>query len=286
MINPYTEAMAQILKEVVNRKGFFKKKPKALAYLMQWYSHLHYASRFDPNKELHDWENLKYAILDLDKVVDSIYADFVYFAWGATIDYESKRSYGKPHKLESKKNKTVQDWVKLCLDPKYRFHSLYPNRIKVIEKLLCHYGTGFTWNQEGFLSDPDGEGIFYGYETVGFKQLPKALKDLTVQWKRNTTIALGFKNWKIAIKQEQEEKKKADQALEYLQKKYKIPVEKLVKAEETVYPMSKYSPLTLMPTNAHPSYIKAGKEICELILSNPNESKENIRFAKKFMKSY
>jgi hypothetical protein len=292
MKNPYTEAMTRILKEAVERRAFFEKHPQALAYWMQWYSDLHYASRHDPNPDLHDWENLKYAILDLSKQVGDEYMDYIYSAWGATIDADSKREFGKPHRLEAKKNKTMGDWFAMCLDPKYRFNGIYSDRIRVIEHIMCCYGTGLAWNEDGFISDRDGEELFHGYETRGRKQLPEVLKRFVKAWRQHHVMLHGFKRWKAAIRRDRAEKIKAKRALKWVQKrherllkKYKAKLDdKLVPAKpETFYPMSEYSPLTHMPANAHPSYVAAAKEICGLILVSPDETKENKQYASKFL---
>ena len=53
------------------------------------------------------------------------------------------------------------------------------------------------------------------------------------------------------------------------------------------YPISNYSNITKIDKNSHPSYISAGLEICEEILEHCDEErKENVAFAKKFIKKF
>lgn len=312
--NPYTTAMTRILKEAVAFREYFEKHPKALAYWMQWYSDLHYASRHDPNENLHDWVNLKYAIIDMeeDPSVGKKYANFIYDAWGASIHEEPDSKYGKPHPLESKINKTVDEWVTLCLDPKYRYHSVYSDRLRVLDHLLCTNGTGLEWNRDGFIchraiADEEGDmDIFLGYSIngIGRRQLPEPLKRLIQGWRMHKVMFHGFKNMLAAKRRQKAEDRKLDRAHKTLQKELKALLKKQGKTYEDhvkevfpgmkgnqarFYPMSEgYCRLLDMPKNAHPSYIVAGKEICEAILNDPIEAsnRDNGKLARKFLNKW
>ena len=293
-MNPYTEAMKRILKEAVERKAFFEKHPKALAYWMSWYDRAHYASRHDADVNLHDWENPKYALIDLrDSIGD--YANFIYDAWCACHHEEETYKGGKPHPLWSKVNKTADDWEKVF---RFKYTSLYPDRLSALDQLLCTIGNGLAWNQDGYIchrtvAQEMGDGdIFLGHSTVGRRQLPAPLKQLLKGWRMHKIMFHGFKKMKAAERRAVAEDKKLKSSLASLSKllkKHGAPKKSkldkyLAPPRTTLYPMCKdYSLLCKMPEHAHKSYVEAGREVSTAILKNGAEPEENVKIAIEFL---
>lgn len=288
--NPFQEAVDCILKEAVARRKFFWYRPKVLACWMDLYNELTYTSR-----HLGNWNyevgNPKYPILDLD--VDEEYKDFIYDAWGATIDEESrKQDGGKLMPLDLKRDKTMDDYFELYLNPKYRYNSLFPDRMRVIDHLLLTIGNGKAWNSRGFIGDKgtcgnEGE-LFLGYPKFK-KYLPYELKDLAKKWSADPMVKEARELRKRADRKWRLEEKAKKISMEKLSKEWKDLVKKLPPEErkkhkqltkerdskkyapQDCYPISeKFSLITTMPDNAHQSYIAAGREVCWFILS-PHE---------------
>ncbi len=281
--------MGRILSEVVERRDFFEQHPKALAYWMGWYDNIHYASRFDKDEKLHDWDNLKYDVIDLEETVGEEYANLVYDAWGVNIREGEDSKRGKLHKLEGKINKTMDEWVKLSLDPAYRYNCIFPNRTAVLNYLLCVIGTGLDWNKEGFICNMGPSGtdlsVFHGYNSVGKRNLPKALVNLVETWKQHKIISSGFRRFNDAKRKEQRKKKERDDAMDVLLATLPKTKSKPKSSPQIeFYPMCEYSKLVSMPENAHESYKNACKEICEAIV-NTSKDKRNVKIAKKFIKN-
>lgn len=307
MANPFTSAMKKVLKIVIKEKDYLEKNPKVLAKLMAEYDDIHYASRFHKNEKMHDWDNPKYAVIDLEEVTTKSYAHLIYDAWTANCDKEEAE---EGHELEYKPNKTMDEYVEMCTSPKYIYHSIFPNRKQVLNHFLCTIGTGIKWNKDGFLADtgPSGEDMtkYKGFSKIDF---PEHIK-VQCTWLENEEINLYRK---VRSDKDQERKRKEkeqmDKMLEQMNKVKEIlkskvlddspELDKIKKVSEELdrmenvfkvpddhpfYPICDYSPITHFPENAHISYLKAGKEICESILSNPKESASNKKQATNILK--
>lgn len=287
MSNIFKKAMDDILELVVKHKSFLEKNPKQLALLMNDYDEIHYASRFHKNKDLHDWDNLKYAVIDLEEVVSKKYANLVYDAWAANI--EDEESSG--HELEYKPNKTMDDFINMCLDPKYKYKSIYPNRKSVLNHLLCVIGNGYDWNKKGFLTKSHGPSGTEMETFWGFKK-EKIAENIEKEcyWLKNKEIN---EYRKIYLKSKSKKDKfpdleKLEWILSKLDPKYAKKIEQEKKEQEAApfYPLCDYSKIWTMPKNAHASYKEAAYEICTTILTDPKESKENKDMAKKIKKKH
>jgi hypothetical protein len=291
MSNPFTKAMTKILQLVVKHQNYLINNPPQLAKLMKEYDLLHYASRHHDNENLHDWENLKYAVIDLEEVVSPFYASLVYDAWASIIRDEESSG----HPLEDKPNKTMDDYFKMCLDPKYRYHSLYPNRQFVLNHYLCGY---FLWNAQGYLKSRRDVGPcendleqFKGSQTC---KLPANIqKSLT--WLTNKEINLCKKRYHQAQVKHRQENDKLETSLKEIEKflkkadpkKYQTDQLKKQKAiDEHPYSLisKEYSAIYSIPDNAHPSFKAAAIEVCEGILTRPKEHKANKTIAKQILK--
>jgi hypothetical protein len=292
MVNKFKKYMNKVLKMVVKHQIYFSTHPKQLALLMQEYDDLHYASRYHENEELHDWENLKYAVIDLEEQVDKDYAALVYDAWVATIEKEEISN----HPLERKKNKTMEEIVSMCLDPEYRYKSIFPNRRSVLNHYLCTIGAGKAWNKDGFIGDKEGpsgcdmELFSYFWEET----MPSNIKK-EMTWLDDAEINQYRKKMKNSKKKSLNKEEglfasfeKIDELLKKINPK-KYASEQKKKAEDLksypFYPMVEdYSLICTMPENAHESFKKAAVEICEDILSNSREDKNNKKIATKILK--
>lgn len=288
MSNPFVKAMEKILKLVVKHQSFLEKNPKVLAKMMQEYDDLHYASRHHPNEKLHDWNNLKYDVIDLEDQVGSQYASLVYDSWAATLfqyeDWEPKTA------LEKKKNKTMDEIVKMCLDLKYRYNSMYPSRKSVLDYYLCCIGTGLGWNKEGFIGPKEGPSgtdmnIFEDYDK---EEIPeKILKSFT--WLKDPDIELGRKTMWQDRKDHFKKKEQEREHFKNIEKALMSELPEFKKLDEVkntpYYPLSEdYSLICNIPKNVDPSFVKAAKEICNAILNNQEESMSNKKIAKKILK--
>jgi hypothetical protein len=321
MYNPYKKAMQEVLNYIVHYKSFFIDNPKPLAHMMVFYDNVHYASRYDKNVDLHDWDNPKYPIIELGEKLGSEYGDLFYDAWAyGSFSNEYK---GKFLPLQYKINKTMNDWEKIWLNPKFRYHSLYPTRNEVLNHFLCTNGSGYNWNKYGFVfqDGPCGTDVvtFMGSEKA-FKYLPKPIQKTIKLYLTDRVVKKGFSAMNRSRKEQEKDSKalsdfcnsdkmikdlttkfkkcedakskKAIQSLIHVFQKQKTKKLENIKKHKDDFlfrPMSEnYCLLDSMPPNADKSYVNAGIEICNLILSNPKEKKngDNYKIAKKFLKKW
>lgn len=292
MANPFTKAMKKILQLVIKHQKYLVVNPPQLAKLMEEYDTLHYASRHHPNEKWHDWENLKYAVIDLKEVVSPLYADLVYDAWSSCIRNEESSG----HLLEDKPNKVMEDYLEMCLDPNYRYNSLYPNRQFVLDHYLCSYG--YIWSANGYLKSrqsfgPSGHDLeqFKGSKTC---PLPTEIQK-SISWMDNEDIILGKKLYEQARIASRNKESKLSKTLDEMDKFFakhdpkKYAADQKKKQQEIdEHPYNliskEYSAIWNIPDNAHESYKLAAREVCEGILSRPKEHKENKTLAKQILK--
>ncbi|KKN58903.1 hypothetical protein LCGC14_0547050 [marine sediment metagenome] len=155
-----------ILDIVVKNWDYFKPRPVHLAWAMMQYELAHRASR-----QIDDCTgNPKYPICDAgDKMTVEGDGDLLYDAWAVCISNDYNFPDANPDlPIESKKNKTVQDWIDLQLNPDYKYCDLYGDgEERVIDRLLCIIGSGLGWNKDGFIDDTGPSGVcsatFAGY---------------------------------------------------------------------------------------------------------------------------
>lgn len=210
--SPFVRGMYKILRLVVKEEKFFKNNPKALAWTMFQYDQLDRSSRYldvdeEGNQDVY-WGNPKYPIIELEKEVSEDYANLIYDAWGAGV--RNSGYVEKKLKAELKINKTVDDYLALFLNSKYRYQSLYESEKDVLDSLLCVIGTGYRWNQDGFLAEigPSGcdQTIFYNFQLFKKETLPeKILKQLKFLEESPLKEALETYQ-KIVAKQRREDK--------------------------------------------------------------------------------
>lgn len=154
----------RILEVVTNDWDYFKENPKHLAWAMMNFSLVHYAGRRIDSCS----ENPKDLVLNAGEKLSEEDSDLLYDAWGVTVSNQREFPDANPElPLESKSNKTLDEWIELCTDRNYEFRSIFPDAHSVESHLICCYGTGMGWNKDGFIthtgpSDVD-ESIFANY---------------------------------------------------------------------------------------------------------------------------
>ena len=213
-------------------------------------------------------------------------------------------------------NKTFDEWVAVLTDPQYQYSQLYPDRRSVADHLLCTIGNGYGYSKETGMvfveaSGADQDQDIYGeWENAKFSPEIFAMVEKVLS---TPELKLAIDAELEAVKQWEEERRKKDREeqmswykmllplinekrkeagkpevtiddplLDEIKKKY---VNELLKgniakrSEKTIYeyyPISNYSIITMFNKNTHPSYIKAGLEICEDIIANPPKDKKDF----------
>ena len=305
---------AKILDVVANNFDYFKERPAHLAWAMMNYELIHRVGDYSPNP--------KDAILKVAEGLSEEDGNLLYDAWGVTVSTGCEFPDTNPNiPLESKRNKTMEEWVELFTNPPYRFKSLFPDEFAVKDYLLCTIGTEYNWNNQGFIANVGPSGvdndIFAGYtrsedsidvdirgKILEVRLNPK-IRDKADTYLRETYNVAGRiysgEDWIEAInpraKKEREERERMNGELEALLARLpedvrsELDIGKLQRKEGNVsepkerkhYPLSEYSNLVRMPANAHQSYVTTGIEIARNIVANPNEPQESQRFAKDFL---
>lgn len=82
------------------------------------------------------------------------------------LDMSEKTDY---EQLSEKKNKTMDEWVKLLTDDRNPYRSIYGTPEAVYNHLLCTIGSGYGWNKDGNIaelgpSDQDND-VYNGWKT-------------------------------------------------------------------------------------------------------------------------
>jgi len=315
----------------VKHMEYLLEHPKELAYIYWKYDRLLNSCRFIGQ----GGENPKYPISEIEEEAIEKYGEkyngIVYDAWGFSVsndgfpfdddDVTDERVTNPLYELQSKQNKTMEEWIQLMTDKNYEYHSLYPNLWSVLNYLLCVIGTGFGWNKEGFIIEEgaaDSDSTIFSNALFEGRPSGELKKDLDVIFEsENYKKLIAFrKEHNIrsrSIKnQEKNFHKESNEILEKIEKfKKEIQAKKdsgelITDAElkllevfsnddtstqesksQTFYPLSKeYSLLCKMPKNAHESYIKYGTDVAWDILKNSSEEKENKRQALAFLQKF
>lgn len=178
----------RILEVVINDWDYFKARPKHLAWAMMNFSLVHYAGRMIDSCS----ENPKYLVLNAGEKLSEEDSNLLYGAWGVTVSNQRAFPDTNPKlPLESKSNKTLDEWIELCTDRNYEFCSIFPDAHSVESHLMCCYGTGMGWNKEGFItytgpSDVD-ESMFANY-TRAEDEIRPDLKEQILKIRSNPLI--------------------------------------------------------------------------------------------------
>lgn len=264
-------------------------------------------------------DNPKYKIEMCEPKNEKI-ENYIYDAWGMHVsndygpgweEFYPLMTSGKPlSDIEIKllkPNKTFDEWVEVLTDSEYRYSSLYPDRQSVADHLLCVIGNGYGF-KNGFVineaSGADQDTTDYGdWQNAKFREDIQEIVD-TIMEDPEVEKVLRY----IDVKKKKYEAEKLAKEI----KSFGMSYEKFTKSDEyknlfgraskktkkEYYPISSYSIIKMINKNSDPSYIKAGIEICEDILSNPpkygkdynqyqkDQCDEQVKFAQNFLNKF
>lgn len=286
-----------ILRIIKNNQEYLT-KPENLPQLAKlgymyntlWYSgrHASYENIIEPNQ---NDDNPKYKIEMCNPTSDRI-ENYIYDAWGMHVSNGYGPSWEEFKTIvaggiqltdieikELKPNKTFDDWEEIFTDPKYKYNSLFKDRHAVADHLLCVIGTGMGY-QNGCIvqeaSGADQDSTDYGdWKNCTFrKDIQKKVDEIMNDDGVKTIMEF------VTIEKQKHESEKIAKEI----KDFGMPYKEWLTSNEgkyilgppkqkdpTYYPISDYSIITMLDDNSHPSYIKAGLEICNDIIKYPPE---------------
>lgn len=172
-------------------------------------------------------DNPKYKI-EMCSPIDDRIENLIYDAWGMHVTNDNGPSVEEFYQIvklgreltkldlkQLKVNKTIEDWVDIKNDPKYKYKSLYGSRKSVIDNLLCTIGTGYGWNTSGFIIEEAGgadqDKAMYGdWENCVFREDIQAVVDEIMDTTEVLeTVDSAFKHIdELKSKREREEREK------------------------------------------------------------------------------
>jgi hypothetical protein len=274
-------------------------------------------------------DNPKYKIEACEPINDEI-ENLIYDAWGMHVsndlntptydEFVKKLKEGRElsdlDKKMLKPNKTIDEWVEILTDKRYKYHSIYPNRRSVLNHLLCTIGNGYGLSKDGFVyseaggADQDESG--YGdWENAKFRtDIDKEVNRILQVKELKATLNTANKyETDIKKKRAEEEKSKwgkfadilgkGDEEIEKLLAK--VRGERYEKEKErysSYYPISSSSIIFKIADkeaqkregirNIDPSYTKAAIEICKDILAHKDEElksshSRNVKMAEEIL---
>lgn len=157
----------QLLNLVEENIEYFIANPKEMAYVFWRYDRALTAARYVDQ----GGDNPKYPIIDIEEsaVEKGLCEDgIIYDAWGYSVSNESfpwdedditPVDYDDPFmQLQMKPEKTLEEWVTLLTDKRYQYSSIYPDKRRVWDHLLCTIGNGYGWDKNGFICDSGASG--------------------------------------------------------------------------------------------------------------------------------
>lgn len=185
----------RILEVVINDWDYFKARPKHLAWAMMNFSLVHYAGRRIDSCS----ENPKDLVLNAGEKLSEEDSNLLYDAWGVTVSNQREFPDANPElPLDSKQNKTLDEWIELCTDRNYEFRSIFPDAHSVESHLICCYGTGMGWNKDGFITDTGpsdvDEAMFANY-TRAEDEIRSDLKKQILKIRSNPLIIHHVNNY-------------------------------------------------------------------------------------------
>lgn len=219
-------------------------------------------------------------------------------------------------------NKTFDQWVEILTNKQ---NLLFSNRISVADHLLCVIGTGFGYNKKTGCIIQEASGANQDVDLYGdwensilsseikpiiekifeYPEVKIALdaecdyvKSLRIKNQKEKQKSWGFFYDIINEQRKEDNLPELDISdpntlpiiLDFINDK----ISKKVDKPSLYYPISNYSIITQFDKNTHISYINAGIEICEDILShkedylikNVVDYKRNVTFAEKYLKKF
>lgn len=181
----------KVLDVVLENFDYFKENPRHLAWAMMNYELIHRVGRVN----FHECDdNPKDLVIEYgEKLKNKNDSNLMYDAWGVTVsNFIHEFEDTSPEiPLESKINKTLDEWVEVCMDKRFRFNEICPDRFSVEDHILCVSGNGYGWNKDGFACEdgPCGtdEDIFAGY-TRAEKEVREDIRNNILELRDNLKI--------------------------------------------------------------------------------------------------
>jgi hypothetical protein len=207
-------------------------------------------------------------------------------------------------------SKTFDEWVELLTDNRYKYHSIHRTRRGVANSLLCVNGSGHSFFDGYIADEgaAGGDTAIYGlWEESKFHPDIQAKVDAFMSYPEvRQTVEVGYADIQKWLKEKEERDygpareriKDSKKLLEHIRNEIATNpktsytqdsvdvLEKIISGYDengkiirreieqhdnySYYPISNYSNITKMDENTHVSYIKAGLEICEDIVSHYN----------------
>ncbi len=270
--------------------------PPQLAKLGWMYDTLYYAGRTCWEGKCDD--NAKYKIEEARPVNEEI-KQLIYAAWtmhitptDVPITFEEFNNivYCKVPLIELelkriKPNKTFEEWEEILLNSDVLLNS----REKILSELLCVLGNEFSYKDGYIIEERNGIDIvrFGDWKNASFplsiqKRVDKIMSNSFVQF----TLEENYRIRKEEIRKMEEKRRKEQETFERLTRG--VAIKPIQYKFSTYYGIRKgCSAISLFDENTHPSYIQAGIEVCENILANScNEKENNINFANEFLNRF
>lgn len=267
-MNIFKKTQKDILSLLKKEECFFVKNPKSLAKVLFGYSDIHYLSRYHPKRNYRDEGNLKYPLMEA--IGDGGYRQLVYAAFVAT---------GNEQQVEEltrfSMNMTMDNILK-----SFESGPLKMNKREIQQYVLINFGTGLGWNKDGYIA-PMYEGIdlsiFSGWQN---ERLPESIAQVLDYTEGEDYLK--------ALERKIEQEKEFNQKKESFKNLVKeadafLGIKKEVKRIEFSEIVDKYSPISIIPKNAHESYIIHAKEVLEDILNSEGQTTANKKMAKKIL---
>lgn len=113
-------------------------------------------------------DNPKYKIEMCEPLNETI-DNYIYDAWGMHVSNEGNESWedfentvlgqkelSEIEKMSLKPNKTLEDWIEIKTHPDYQYKSLYKDRRRIVDYLLCTIGTGYGYAKGYIFEEASG----------------------------------------------------------------------------------------------------------------------------------
>lgn len=205
-----------------------------------------------------------------------------------------------------KSNKTFDEWVEILTNPEYRYSSIYPDRRSVADHLLCAIGNGYGF-KNGFIiieaSVADQDTTDYSdWKNAKFREdIQEVVDSIATDPEVETVLRhVDVKKAEYEAKNLADEIKCWGMSYKDVQKtdKFKLLISSGKGEKFEYYPICEFSKITMINHSSHPSYIAEGVEICEYIIANPPQYKEDfnkyqkdqcdeqVKFAEKFLNKF
>lgn len=254
-------------------------------------------------------DNPKYKIEDCEPENETI-KNYIYDAWGMHVSNGFRPGWNefKQTVIDGvplsplgvkliKQNKTFDEWVEILTDPEYGYSSIFPDRRRVADHLLCVIGNGYGYKNGFVISEASGadqdEAEYGDWKNAKFPPHIQEIVDEIMNDAEVEKVLTFIEGEKEAqrLKEEAEDIKNWGMPYrEFLKSpEYEKIFGKRKKEYNPYYPICNYSVITMFDENTDPSYIQAGIEICEEILAHEEEESkrpENIKFAKEFLAKF